>query len=117
MKKTILIFLFGGLIAFSVQSCGNNEPAKTPIDSTHPDAKVSASVDGKSLYDEKCTMCHGGDGTAGTMGAADLSKSTINHAAAVAMIKNGKNSMKAFAPELNDAQIEAVAAYAESLRK
>jgi mono/diheme cytochrome c family protein len=117
MKKIISTFLFAGLIIFSVQSCGNNEPAKTPVDSTNPQAKVSASVDGKTLYDDKCVVCHGEDGKAGTMGAADLSGSTINHPTVVATIKNGKNAMKAFSPELNDAQIEAVAAYAESLRK
>jgi mono/diheme cytochrome c family protein len=51
------------------------------------------------------------------MGAKDLATSTINHETVVAIITSGKNGMKAFSPELNAEQIEAVAKYAESLRK
>ena len=62
-------------------------------------------------------LCHGGDGKQNTMGAADLSTSTIEHTSVVGIITSGKNTMKAFSPELNAEQIEAVAKYAESLRK
>jgi mono/diheme cytochrome c family protein len=61
--------------------------------------------------------CHGADGKQNTMGAADLSTSTLNHEVVVAIITSGKNAMKAFSPELNTEQIEAVAKYVETLRK
>ena len=108
----------GGFILFP--SCGDdgsaNVNAKPKTDSvTQPE--VSASINGKELYQQKCMLCHGGDGKQNTMGAADLSTSTIEHTNVVGIITSGKNTMKAFSPELNAEQIEAVAKYAESLRK
>lgn len=119
MKNVFLLLPAALLILCFAQSCGNNEP-EYGKDSTIKDsasASVSASVNGNALYEAKCVMCHGDDGKAGTMGAADLSSSKLDHNVVVATIKSGKNSMKAFSPELNDEQIEAVAKYAESLRK
>jgi mono/diheme cytochrome c family protein len=117
MKKIILLLGFMGVIVFVAQSCGGGNEKAPVADSVKTNVTVSASMDGKSLYDAKCTMCHGLDGTAGVMGAADLSKSTIDHSVACAIIKNGKNTMKAFGSELNDAQVDVVAKYVESLRK
>ncbi len=113
----ISVFLFCGLLIFISSSCGENKNQKSGTDSAQANAKISASVDGSSLYEANCITCHGDDGRAGTMGAADLSSSTINHAAIVAMVKYGKKSMVAFFPKMNDAQIEAVAKYVETLRK
>lgn len=119
MKKLFLLLPAALLTLCFAQSCGDNEP-KYGKDSTMKDsapASVSASVNGSALYEAKCVMCHGDDGKAGTMGAADLSSSKLDHSVVVTVIKSGKNSMKAFSPELNDEQIDAVAKYAESLRK
>jgi mono/diheme cytochrome c family protein len=116
MKKAISITLFTGLLIFSVQSCGGDKTQPSGNDSTKT-TTVSASLDGKSLYDAKCVSCHGTDGKAGVMNAADLSSSKIDHATACATVKNGKNMMKAFGSEMNDAEIDAVVKYAEMLRK
>ena len=120
MKKAFLFIPVVAITFFFAQSCGNNEP-NYGNDSTKTDSadksSVSASVDAKVLFEEKCTVCHGADGKQNTMGAADLSTSKLNHETVVTIITSGKNGMKAFSPELNDAQIEAVATYVESLRK
>ena len=119
MKKVFLIIPAAMLTLCLAQSCGNNEPVygKDSATKDSASASVSASVNGNALYEAKCQMCHGDDGKAGTMGAADLSSSRLDHNVVVSVIKSGKNSMKAFSPELNEEQIDAVAKYAESLRK
>ena len=117
MKKIISLSVLFGAMFFAFQSCGGDKTQPASSDSVKPNATVSASVDGKTLYDAKCTTCHGGDGTAGVMGDADLSKSKLDHAAACAIVKNGKSPMKAFGGELNDAEVDAVTKYIESLRK
>ncbi|CAN5821180.1 hypothetical protein BH11BAC7_BH11BAC7_36030 [soil metagenome] len=116
MKKIVLniSIVAAGLIFFV--SCGDSEkPATNPDSVRQPE--VSATINGEVLYQEKCMVCHGADGKQNTMGAADLSSSTLNHETVLAIISSGKNNMKAFSPELSDEQIDAVAEYAESLRK
>lgn len=118
MKNILLVACCFVAVIFAVESCGGSE--KTPANDTaksNVEVAASASAAGKTLYDAKCTMCHGADGAAGVMGAADLSKSTLTHDATIMMVKNGKNSMKAFASELNEAEVESVVKYVESLRK
>jgi mono/diheme cytochrome c family protein len=117
MKKIILIAVFFGAIIFSVQSCGGNNTPASGTDTAKQNATVSAYTDGKNLYEAKCITCHGADGAAGIMGAADLSKSALSHDAAIAIVKNGKNAMKAFGSELDDAGIEAVVKYVETFKK
>ncbi len=118
MKKIFLVLSIVACTFILVQSCGNDDASKAKADSvsSSPPA-VGASVNGSVLYEEKCMVCHGADGKQNTMGAADLSSSTLDHAIVVSIITSGKNTMKAFSPELNAEQIEAVAKYAESLRK
>ena len=82
-----------------------------------PNTNVAGAMNGQQLYETKCTACHGSDGKAGIMGAYDLTTSTVSHEGMVAIIKNGRNAMKAFAKELTPEEIEAVAKYAESLKK
>ena len=110
-----LSFSVFAISAFVFFSCGND--VEKTIPDTTPTASVSEYINGEVLYSEKCTMCHGADGKQNTLGAADLSTSSLNHETVVAIITSGKNGMRAFSPELSPAQIEAVAVYVESLRK
>lgn len=114
MKKVFSTLIFAGIIVFMIESCGGATTQPPAGDTTHP--TVSASVDGKSLYEAKCVNCHGADGKAGLMGAADLSISKLDDATIAATVKNGKQMMKGFGSELNDSQIEAVMNYVKSLR-
>ncbi|HTL82212.1 MAG TPA: cytochrome c [Bacteroidia bacterium] len=114
MKKlTILLPVF--LLTF-FSACGGDKE-KSPADSTSTGTTVSVNTNGGTLYNDKCSTCHGADGKAGVMGAKDLSVSTLDHATAVALVKSGKGMMKSFGGELTDVQVEAVVKYAESLRK
>ena len=72
---------------------------------------------GKSIYETKCTMCHGADGKLGLSGSKDLTLSTLTRDEKIAIIQNGKNSMVAFKDQLTEEQTEAVTTYIESLGK
>ncbi|HVA97807.1 MAG TPA: cytochrome c [Bacteroidia bacterium] len=82
-----------------------------------PSVVASTSVDGKELYTNNCVKCHGTDGKAGVMGAADLSALQADNASIINTIKNGKNSMPAYGGNLSDAQIKALSDYVATLKK
>ena len=75
--------------------------------------KISA-VNGKEIFEDKCSLCHGSDGKLGVNGAKDLSVTQMNHPGIVEIITNGKNSMAAYKSVLTPEQINAVASYIES---
>ena len=75
--------------------------------------KISA-ANGKEIFEDKCTLCHGSDGKLGINGAKDLSVTQMNHAGIVETVTNGKNSMAAYKSVLTTEQIDAVASYIES---
>ena len=70
---------------------------------------------GKLIYEEKCKICHGADGKLGLSGAKDLTQSTLSRDEKVAIITNGKNAMVGYKEQLTADQIQAVAAYVETL--
>ena len=81
------------------------------------DAKAGtkiATVEGKQIFEDKCTLCHGSDGKLGLNGAKDLTVSQVSHTDIVSLVSNGKNSMPAFNTSLSSEQIEAVASYVET---
>jgi cytochrome c6 len=127
MKKSLLTLLLAGISCF-VFSCGNEtqQPANDSSQVTTNDAGANqaagspppvAAADGKTVFEGKCTVCHGSDGKKGLMGAADLTGSTISHEAIISLVKNGKGAMTAFGGQLNEAEIDAVAKYVEAMRK
>ena len=77
------------------------------------------------IFRTKCQICHGPDGTANTpaghaIKAASFKTSSIIQtpdADLIAIVKNGKGKMPAFAGKLNDDQIKAVVAYIRTLQK
>lgn len=71
-------------------------------------------INGKEIFEEKCSLCHGNDGKLGMSGAKDLSASALNHAGIVDIISNGKNAMASYKTVLSAEQIEAVANYIET---
>lgn len=114
MKNVFYVML---VAAFSLFSCGGNNE-KTAADTMAASDAVSAGPsDGKTLYESKCSVCHGKDGKAGIMGAADLTTSTVNYEGALAIVKHGKNTMKAFVNELSPEEMDAVVKFAQSLKK
>src|SRR5690606_10680661 len=75
--------------------------------------KETALANGKAIYTQVCTACHGVDGKLGVSDAKDLSLSTLQHDAVVSMITNGKGLMQSYKGLLSEQEIEAVASYVE----
>lgn len=75
-----------------------------------------ASNDGKSLYEVKCTMCHGADGKLGMSGAKDLSVSILDNAAVKEIIIHGKGAMPASA-DVTEEQANSISEYVTSQLK
>ncbi|HEV2579005.1 MAG TPA: cytochrome c [Acidobacteriaceae bacterium] len=77
------------------------------------------------IYVAKCQMCHGADGSADTPAGKALKARPVkspdflkeSDADLIAIIKNGKNKMPAFAGKLTDSQIAEVVAYVHTLQK
>jgi len=81
---------------------------------------------GKSIYAEKCALCHGATGHGDGPGAAALDPKPRNHTDGAYMnaqtnaqlhevIKNGKGQMPAWGATLSDEQIDQVLSYVRTL--
>lgn len=88
-------------------------------------ATASAQDAGANIYKSKCARCHGADGMSHTFEGKMTRAAALSEPAAVAMtdadliavVRNGKKKMPAFAKKLNDEQIESVVAYVRTLQK
>jgi mono/diheme cytochrome c family protein len=113
--------IIGGAVAISVcvfLSCGKKE--ESHASSSTPDAVVakgSAVDDGEALYESKCSVCHGSDGTAGIAGAANLQLTSLDTVALQRVIAEGRNVMPAFKTSLSDIEIRRLAGYIKTLKK
>lgn len=80
---------------------------------------------GAATYTSKCQMCHGADGTGNTPAGkamkapSFLSPATVKESNAdlIAITKNGKGKMPAYAGKLTDAEIKDVVAHVRTLQK
>lgn len=80
---------------------------------------------GADIYKSKCQMCHGADGSGNTPAGKSTkvvpfnSPDIINRSDAdlIAITKNGKGKMPAYAGKLTDAQIADVIAHIRTLQK
>lgn len=105
-----ILFFIAGLSALS--SCTPGE-----ISTVKEDDK-NVAVDGRLLYRNQCISCHGPNGDLGNSGSKDLSKSTLEEAAVLKIIKEGKGTMPPFEYLLtSEKEREAVAQYVMSMRK
>ena len=74
-----------------------------------------------SLYNSKCSVCHGaggkGDTPAGkSMGVPDLTKSGKSAAELRGIIEKGRNKMPAYGKSLKAQEIDGLVAYIKSLK-
>jgi cytochrome c6 len=80
---------------------------------------------GAELYQSKCQMCHGADGSGNTPAGKAMKARPFNSpdvlkesdADLTAVIKKGKNKMPAFEGKLTDAQITTLLAQIHTLQK
>ncbi len=84
-----------------------------------PVKELSNKNDGKEIFTNYCSKCHGQNGEAMLNGSANFSMSTIDDQAIVRMIKEGSTmgNMPAFGSQLSDEQIQAVGHYIKTFRK
>ncbi|HVT99143.1 MAG TPA: cytochrome c [Acidobacteriaceae bacterium] len=88
-------------------------------------APAFAQSAGADTYKAKCAMCHGPDGTASTPAGKAMKTPSFKDPASVkstdadliAVTKNGKGKMPAYAGKLTDAQIKEVVSYIRTLQK
>ncbi|MDB5273691.1 MAG: hypothetical protein JWO58_2058 [Chitinophagaceae bacterium] len=103
------------------------QPGTTAVapDTTNTPAASNAILDqnkevalqnGKAIFTQVCSACHGQDGKLGASGAKDLSQSKLNHQEVVQIISKGKGLMQPYEGQLSEQEIEAVATYAEGLK-
>lgn len=86
--------------------------------STVKDDQANVEVNGRLLYTNQCVSCHGPNGDLGNSGSKDLSKSKLDEAAVLKIIKEGKGTMPPFEYLLTtEKEREAVAQYVMSMRK
>lgn len=84
-----------------------------------------AQTSGADTYKAKCQMCHAADGSGNTPAGKAMKAHPFDSpdvlkqsdADLIAIIKNGKNKMPAFAGKLTDAQITGLVEHIHSLQK
>jgi cytochrome c553 len=103
--------------AFALAEINKKHPGTATPTMENTGDKTPAIADGKTLFETHCISCHGADGTAGIAGAADLSTSGLDLNSKVAIIRDGKGTMQPFGNALTEEEIQAVAAYIETLKK
>jgi mono/diheme cytochrome c family protein len=84
-----------------------------------PVKELSNKNDGKEIFANYCSKCHGLNGEAMLNGSANFSMSTIDDQAIGRMIKEGSTmgNMPAFGSQLSEEQIHAVGQYIKTFRK
>ena len=92
-----------------------NQPEETP-------QEIMASVNetqlanARAIYTQVCAACHGADGGKQLGGAPDLRLSNLSLQDRVNVIDNGRGLMPAFGGQLNDEEVQALAAYTMTLK-
>ena len=66
------------------------------------------------LYQQKCALCHGGDGRLKASGAPDLTLSTMNHAERTRIIRYGKGLMPPQGNVLSAGEIAGIAQFLDA---
>jgi mono/diheme cytochrome c family protein len=110
--SVLLIIGAYGLAEVSHKQSTTAAPSATPTLSASPE------MDGKALYTNYCTKCHGDDGKSGMMGATDLSTSKLDADGAKTVITKGRgNTMLPYEGTLTPEQIASLSTYIQSLKK
>lgn len=74
-------------------------------------------VTGDVLYRKTCRMCHGNNGAKGMFGAKNLKISTLETAAIMQQVREGKGNMPSFKNRFSEEELVVLAGYVKSLRQ
>lgn len=118
MLKTVPL-LFAAISFLCVFSCGSPEAemARKAAEARERNAGKGSAPDGMAIFRQNCVTCHGADGTLGLYSAKNLQESTLTLEERVNIITNGRKLMTPFKTVLSSEEIEAVAAYTQTLAK
>ena len=72
---------------------------------------------GKTIFEQKCALCHGLNGEKQLSGAMKLSESKSSVAEVIELVTNGRKQMMAFKGRLSPEEIKAVSEYAVTFQK
>jgi len=117
MKLLLKLTLFAAGIFLAANSLAQNQAARDHVATVSPAAAAAST---ETLYKQKCSKCHGADGSGDTSlgrvyGAPDFTDSgwRAKHPSSeyVAVIMRGKKNMPAFGKKLTRAQISSLATY------
>jgi cytochrome c551 len=108
------------VVALAVSACGGDSKSDDTATGTAPTASTSASTatetattaaaaDGKTVFSNNCSICHGAQGTGGN-GGPDITKQS-DAAHNVKQVTNGGGGMPAFGNQLSPEDIQAVAKF------
>lgn len=103
-------------LALVAAGCGGGDDDNGGGGATAPAATTgggeTVAVDGKQVFSENCASCHmlADADSSGSFGT-NLDEAKPDAASVEAIVKSGKGGMPAFAGQLSDAEIAAVAAY------
>ena len=125
MKLLLKLILVSGGIFLTVNSLTLNQAARNQTWAISSSAGVVASTE--ALYKQKCSKCHGADGSGDTslgriFGTPDFTDAGWwakhpNSGELVSMITRGKKNMPAFGKKLTKAQIASLAGYVQRFKR
>ena len=94
-----------------------NDP--TPSPAVHPDVVAAAGgVDGAAIFDQRCSGCHGGDGSGGIgprLAGGRVVADFADPQQQIAFVTNGQGGMPAFGERLTADEIAAVVDYTRTV--
>lgn len=99
VRKFSFLLICLGLCVAMVVSCGSS------TSSTQNDI-------GKTLFEQKCALCHGVNGEKQLSGAMKLSESKSSVEEIIELVTNGRKQMTPFKGRLTPEEIKAVSEYA-----
>ncbi len=123
----VFVFLTCFACAKPPQENANEKPANqtvaTNTNTTAPpvETKSVAQIDAKTVYNDKCALCHGEDGKGVTKGTPNFTNKKVQQESSdgeyAAVIKNGEEAMPGFGGKLDAAEINALVAYIRKFAK
>ena len=118
--KNLFLIPFAALAACSNDDTSSNTVPETYTSDTNSESMANNKVEvseSQILFEQKCSLCHGNDGTAGIGNAANLQTSKVDSVTSLKIITEGKGSMPPFKSQLSEQQIHKLVSYVFSLRK
>ena len=109
MNHFFRISLLFSLLGLSILACQDSKQAENK--------PLAQSIDGKTIFQKQCVVCHGSDGLLGLNGAKKLPESELTLEERILLVQHGLKTMPAFRNLLSPEEIQAVAEYTLQFKK